>query len=265
MEKAVPASEFLGLRFDLLTVDEAIVALAELGGRSQFSYVVTPNVDHVVQLHRRDSGDALWASYRAASLSLCDSRVLQLLARWCGQKLEVSPGSDLTALLLKSPSPWLESIAVIGGDAQMMERLRSLRPDLRWFHHEPPMGVRTDAAAQNAIIDFVEASAGSVAFFAIGAPQSELLCHSIAQRGKASGIGLCIGASLEFVTGRKRRAPYWVQRLRLEWLFRLITEPRRLARRYLVDGPHVIKICVRWLQGRRRAAESSGSTSLGER
>lgn len=260
-----PTSEFLGLRFDGLSARDAIAALAEIGGGGQFSYVVTPNVDHVVQLHRRDSGDALWASYRSAALSLCDSRILQLLARWSGVRLRVAPGSDLTALLLASPPAWLKSVTVIGGDTQMMGSLRSVRPHLVWLHHEPPMGVRTDAAAQMAIIEFVEAAGSTLTLFAIGAPQSELLCYRIAQRGRASGIGLCIGASLEFVTGRKRRAPRWMQHLKLEWLFRLISEPRRLARRYLLDGPEVIKVWVRWVRARRRGAVRSDSTSFGER
>jgi N-acetylglucosaminyldiphosphoundecaprenol N-acetyl-beta-D-mannosaminyltransferase len=62
-------------------------------------------------------------------------------------------------------------------------------------------------------------------------------------------VGLCIGASVEFLSGAKRRAPRWMQRAGLEWLYRLLSEPRRLWRRYLVKGPRVFKL---WWAGRER-------------
>ena len=83
-------------------------------------------------------------------------------------------------------------------------------------------------------------------FFAIGAPQSELVCALAVERGKARGVGLCIGASLEFLTGAKSRAPLWMQRAGLDWLFRLASEPARLWRRYLVEGPQIFLIWWRW-------------------
>jgi UDP-N-acetyl-D-mannosaminuronic acid transferase (WecB/TagA/CpsF family) len=84
------------------------------------------------------------------------------------------------------------------------------------------------------------------------------LCGEIQLKG-ATGVGLCIGASLEFLTGAKRRAPLWLQRLGLEWLFRLLTEPRRLWRRYLVEGPRIFVLWWRWHLSRRRGHEESDS------
>ena len=97
-------------------------------------------------------------------------------------------------------------------------------------------------------------------FFAIGAPQSEIVFAEILERGQARGVALCIGASLEFLTGAKTRAPLWMQRAGLEWLFRLGTEPRRLWRRYLVEGPKIFGIWRRWRKlnaGLPRAASGS--------
>jgi N-acetylglucosaminyldiphosphoundecaprenol N-acetyl-beta-D-mannosaminyltransferase len=104
-----------------------------------------------------------------------------------------------------------------------------------------------NAPAQREVIEFVEACPAPLIFFAIGSPQSELICAQIAQRGIARGVALCFGASLEFVTGAKLRAPKALQKTGLEWLFRLATEPRRLWRRYLVEGPTVFLIWLRWL------------------
>jgi exopolysaccharide biosynthesis WecB/TagA/CpsF family protein len=75
-----------------------------------------------------------------------------------------------------------------------------------------------------------------------------MLAKAAAERGDAVGVGLCVGASLEFLVGRIRRAPSWMQAARLEWLHRLLSEPRRLARRYLIEGPKILAIWGRWRQ-----------------
>ena len=128
----------------------------------------------------------------------------------------------------------------------LMRDLRARYPGLTWYWHAPPPGVLRDPAAQQDIVAFVEGCPAGVHFFAIGAPQSELVCARIAKRGVARGVGLCIGASLEFLTGEKARAPLWMQRTGLEWLFRLASEPARLWRRYLLEGPQIFLIWWRW-------------------
>ena len=236
---------FLGLRFDQLDERNAVATVRKLAGRSPFAYIVTPNVDHLVRLHRQRENSPLWASYASASLCLCDSRILKALARLSGERLEVVPGSDLTARILGSAGEW-PSAAVIGGDDTLIRKLRSLYPTLTWHWHTPPQKVLHDPKAQLQIIEFVESSPAGLFFFAIGSPQSELVCAEIAARRRAHGVGLCIGASLEFLTGAKARAPVWMQRAGLEWLFRLSSEPSRLWRRYLIDGPRIFLIWWRW-------------------
>ena len=66
--------------------------------------------------------------------------------------------------------------------------------------------------------------------------------------GSAKGIGLCCGASLDFLSGKTDRAPEWMRRTRLEWLHRLASEPGRLGRRYLIEGPAIFRI---WQRARR--------------
>jgi exopolysaccharide biosynthesis WecB/TagA/CpsF family protein len=72
-----------------------------------------------------------------------------------------------------------------------------------------------------------------------------MIAHRLQARGKARGLALCVGAALNFLTGAERRAPRWMQRLALEWLYRLLQDPRRLARRYLVRGPRVLGYLLR--------------------
>ena len=238
-------ASFLGLRFDLLDEAQALAEVRTLATDAAFAYVVTPNVDHMVRLHRQRDDERLWAAYEDATLLLCDSRILKALASISGLQLDLVTGSDLTARLLGSPGE-VRSVTVIGGNDALMHDLRARYPALTWYWHAPPLGVLRDPAAQQDIIAFVEGCPAGLHFFAIGAPQSELICARIAERGVARGVGLCIGASLEFLTGEKARAPLWMQRAGLEWLFRLMREPARLWRRYLVEGPQIFLIWWRW-------------------
>ena len=84
-----------------------------------------------------------------------------------------------------------------------------------------------------------------------GRPLAQL--RHLAERFPMSvhGVGLCIGASIEFLSGAKRRAPLWVRRLRIEWAFRLASEPRRLWRRYLIEGPRIFAIWRDWKRQRQ--------------
>ena len=246
-------------------LDDAAAANAILRTcrEESFAYVVTPNVDHLVKLHHSPTDDDLWTAYREADMCLCDSRILQALARRSGVKLPLVPGSDLTVGLLERLNDTSDlSIAVVGGNAALELALARLYPGPRWIHHVPPMGVLGNKAAQEEIVAFIERAKADLVFFAIGAPQSELLCHRIALAANARGVALCTGASLEFVTGAKRRAPLLLQRLKLEWLFRLMSEPGRLWRRYLLEGPAIFRIWYRWHRQlsphRGAASESTG-------
>lgn len=260
-------ARFLGLGFDTSGPAVAAGVILQKCRGEAFAYVVTPNVDHIVKLHRTGPEDILWTAYHEADLCLCDSRILQVLAHRSGIDLPLVTGSDLTFGLLEQAADGTGlSVAVIGGDGALARSLARRYPGYQWFHHIPPMGVLADPAAQDDIVGFVERTKADLVFFAIGAPQSELLCHRIALAGNARGVALCTGASLEFVTGAKRRAPVFLQRLKLEWLFRLLSEPTRLWRRYLVEGPAIFGIWYRWhrQQPPSRAGEYD-STDLGGR
>lgn len=242
---------FLGVDFARCDMTGALAWLAAAARGDRFAYLVTPNVDHLVMLH--GEGSELWrAVYRAAvaesDLCLNDSRVLRRIARLSGIGLDPVPGSDLTRRLVEEGIAPGAMIALIGGREDEAEWLRTVLPDARVVHLSPPMGVRDNPALHDEIADFVETQAADIVFLAMGAPQSEIVARHIAMRGRARGVGLCIGASIEFLSGTRRRAPRWMQRSGLEWLFRLASEPRRLWRRYLIEGPRILMIWFRHRQ-----------------
>lgn len=226
-----------------------MIELDRLSQCENFAYVVTPNVDHLVMLHEgQDEGvrQRFNEAYKAAALRICDSRILKLLAKLRGIDLEVVTGSDVTAHLFASGHFNGKKVAIVGGDEATLLELRTRFPDIDLVQHIPPMGVLKDQHAADEIEAFVAANPCHYVLLAIGAPQSEIVAAQCLQAGRSKGVGLCVGASIDFVLGRKARAPLWLQRANLEWAFRLMSEPKRLWRRYLMTGPQIFKLAFRF-------------------
>ena len=245
---------FLGLEFSRLSFEEVLEEISVRADQTNFSYVVTPNVDHVVKLHDeadRPATKAFSDAYDCAALRLCDSRILARLAKPFGIRLPVVPGSDLTASLFSRVVSRGDLVAVVGGCSDMTARLLSKFPGVGFVQHVPPMGMLSNPAAMKAAEEFVATCHARFILFATGAPQSEILAHCCFRRGEARGVGLCIGASIDFLLGDQRRAPKWVQRAGLEWAHRLATNPKRLWRRYLLEGPRIFLITALWWWERR--------------
>lgn len=237
---------FLGIDFAMLELGEIEHWLAERPRDAPFLYVVTPNVDHVVKLDQAARDAEIRIAYEWAALRLCDSRIVAKLARTRGIRLPVVPGSDLTAIVFTRVAAAGDRICLVGGDAAMMDELRALRPDLDIVQHVPPMGMLASPAAMAAAVQWVIDAQARFTLLAVAMPQQEILALRVSRRGGAIGVGLCVGASLDFLTGRKARAPLWMRKASLEWLHRLASEPRRLWRRYLLEGPRIFLLTMRW-------------------
>jgi exopolysaccharide biosynthesis WecB/TagA/CpsF family protein len=250
-------SEFLGLGFDPLSTDQVLARLGQSADDVPYGYVVTPNVDHIVRLHEDEKmGRQLRPIYKNAALCLCDSKVLHLLGRVRGVGLPVVPGSELTALLFERVIDVGDRIAIVGGDAALLGALRAKYNKVEFVQHCPPMGLRRDAAARRAAAEFIARSGARFTFIAVGSPQQEMIAAAAKGIEGSRGTALCIGAGLDFLTGRQRRAPRLAQRLGLEWAHRLLSDPRRMWRRYLLEGPRVFLLAYRWARQPRHSAVS---------
>ena len=210
-------------------------------GQSRYSFVVTPNADHMIRL---DEDISFRRIYAEAGFVLFDSRFLSHILRFSrGLHLPVCTGSDLTASLFSQVITANDPIVLIGGSdeqaAQLVER-HGLR---RLAHFNPPMGFIKDASQVEGCLQFVEAhSPFRFCFIAVGAPQQELLAQQLKMRGVARGLALCVGASINFLTGTEHRAPLWMQRMGMEWLYRLAQAPSVMTKRYLVRCPRIFEL-----------------------
>src|SRR5437868_2936707 len=250
-------ADFLDLQFDRLTFRQVKGRLRSVTAETPFGYIVTPNVDHIVRLHREPE---LRPLYEAALLCLCDSRVLRLLARLSGIDLPLVAGSDLSASLFDEVIEPGDRITVVGATPAFLDRLRARYTGVEILHHSPPMGLRGNAEARSEAAAFLASAKARFGFITVGSPQQEMIANEAREMPGAGGVILCVGAGLEFLTGDQQRAPRPLQRLGLEWAHRLATNPRRLWRRYLVEGPRIFPIYLGWiLRGRRNRWSLAGA------
>jgi N-acetylglucosaminyldiphosphoundecaprenol N-acetyl-beta-D-mannosaminyltransferase len=210
-------------------------------GQEGFGYVVTPNADHLIRWHLEES---FRRYYSDASFILLDSRFLALLFRSMnGERSSVCPGSDLTERLLSRVISPQDRVVLIGAEACQARTLEA-RYGLRNLHHfNPPQGFANDQAAIEECLAYIERqSPFRFCLLAVGTPRQEMLAQALHARGKARGLVFCVGASVNFLSGKEKRAPPWMRRLGFEWLYRLMSQPTRLGHRYLVRGPRVFTL-----------------------
>ena len=245
MRDKLPArcQRLLGLEFADLDVAASAAWIDGRPGDAPFGYVVTPNADHLVRLSRNPS---LLPLYTGAMLCLMDSRVVARAARMMGLVAPaVTTGSDLTAALLAQHLHPQEKVTIIGVRSRHLAELVRRTGIAPPAHYDPPMGFDRDPAEMARAVRFVLENPARYVFIAVGSPRQEQLAAAIVATGAATGTGLCIGASLEFLAGAIPRAPGFMQKAGIEWLHRLMVDPRRLARRYLVDNPVIFRLLWR--------------------
>jgi len=240
----VRVCRLFGMPFCDVTLDELVELLDEQIALCKPGYIVTPNVDHVCRFHR---DPAFRGAYENAWLVLCDGMPIiwasKLLGRPLRQKLS---GSDLIYWLSRHAAERGYSVHFFGAQegvaAAAAERLKQQFPALKIAGvQSPPFGFHTDPDANAAATQLVRESGADIVYVALGSPKQEVWMKDNAEAcGIAAMIG--VGGAFDFVSGRVRRAPEWIQRASLEWIWRLCQEPRRLWRRYLVEDVLFVKL-----------------------
>jgi N-acetylglucosaminyldiphosphoundecaprenol N-acetyl-beta-D-mannosaminyltransferase len=234
------------LWIDAVTFDGALDAIEALVRKGSGGSVFTPNVDHVVTA---EDDAAFREAYEAASLSLADGKFVVWAARWLGTPVpEKISGSDLIEPLLRRAGRSSWRVFLFGGAPGVAEAAADrCRRDfgVHVVGTASPF-IRLDGTAHDIEqgIEEVELSKPDVVLVAMGAPKQERWIHHNRDR-LAPAVGIGVGASLDFVIGRIQRAPGWVSDAGLEWIYRFVREPRRLARRYLLKDPRFLAVLAR--------------------
>lgn len=248
------------LHVDRITLAGAVDAVEGMVLAGRGGVVVTPNVDHVVLAERHPS---FCEAYAAADLSLADGKPIVWASRLLGKPVpEKVSGSDLVLPLLDRAATRGWRVYLLGGApgvvetaAELLTRERGVAIAGTAAPRLPAVGAaQADPAAQVAA-DAVRTARPDLVLVAFGAPKQEVWMHNH-RRALAPAVLVGVGASLDFVIGRVRRAPRWMSNSGLEWFWRLAQEPRRLWRRYLLEDPRFIRILLRTLRERTPREQS---------
>lgn len=229
--------ELLGMPFDVVTFEQTLELLMKLSRGDRPTYIVTANVDHVVRFVREPSVRAL---YTKADLVVADGTPVIWASRFLGTPLPHRvAGSDLTPALCARAAEEGRSLFFLGGapgsaDAAA-EVLRRRHPKLNIVGTFcPDYGFEKDEGKLAETVRVVREAKPDILLVGLGSPKQEnwIVAHKDACGAKLS-IG--VGVTFSFIAGHVKRAPRWMQRLGLEWAHRLMQEPGRLWRRYLIE------------------------------
>lgn len=219
---------------DTLSLDEASVRICdEIGSGGSFS-VFTLNLDHIVKLR----SDPLFAqAYKRARIVLADGFPIALAGRLQGRTVSRTAGSDLIDPLCAEASRSGISVVFFGSSFASLvgaaKRLQTRHTGLSIAGvYSPSPAYDVLSADANEGIEFIRSSGAQICFVALGAPKQELFADRCAR--EIEGVSfVCIGAGLDFLAGHQRRAPHVFRSLGCEWVWRLLSNPHRLAKRYL--------------------------------
>jgi N-acetylglucosaminyldiphosphoundecaprenol N-acetyl-beta-D-mannosaminyltransferase len=231
--------ELFGVEIDPLRMDQAVAQIlawvADPAPRCH--YVVTPNVDHVVMLQHHAG---LRAAYADAGMVLVDGAPVLWSSRLLNHPLpERVAGSDLVPTLFGAVRESLR-VYLLGAGPGVAERAAA-NIGKRWpavevvGTYSPPLGFERDAAENDKILQQVAGAQADLLVVGLGAPKQELWVHKHRERISAK-VALCVGATIDFLAGEKQRAPVWMREAGVEWMYRVASEPKRLAARYARDA-----------------------------
>jgi len=227
-----------GIVFDRLSEAQTIRFVVDALQAGRGGWVITSNLDHLYRARRDPEFRSMMDE---ADLVVADGAPVVWASRLQGTPLpERVAGSALAWSLTGAAGEAGQSVFLLGGDLGTAEKaaqhLKGRFPGLKIAGtYYPPMGFEKDPQIMTEMRAALIAARPDLVYVALGSPKQERLIRDL--RANLPGAWwLGLGISLSFICGEVSRAPFWMQKIGLEWLHRLLQEPRRLARRYLIDG-----------------------------
>lgn len=238
---------------DIATMGETVSWVADRTSKRQFTQHVVVNVAKLVNM-RSDS--KLAKSIRDCDLINIDGMGVVWAARFLGHRVqERVAGVDLFERLVCMSAEKGFPVFFLGGTEEVVERTTAILAgryptlDVAGFHH----GYFWDD--EEKIVEKIHASGARLLFVAITSPKKEIFIDRWKDRLGVDFV-MGVGGTFDVVAGAVRRAPQWMQKAGLEWLFRVIQEPRRMWRRYLITNSKFAVMLVK-----AKIAAALGSTA----
>ncbi|GAA0070284.1 WecB/TagA/CpsF family glycosyltransferase [Clostridium sardiniense] len=240
--------KFLNIEVDNLTMDEAVEAIDTLIQKGEPSYVVTPNVDHIVKLEKDTEFRDV---YENADLILTDGMPLIWISKLKGNPIkEKVSGSDLFPKVCELASKKGYSVFLLGAAEGVADiaakKLKNKYKKLNILGtYSPSYGFEKKEDEIHKIIEIINGCRPDILAVGLGAPKQEKFLYKYKNKLNVP-ISLAIGASIDFEAGNINRAPKWMQNYGLEWAYRLCKEPKRMFKRYIIDDLKIFKIAKKY-------------------
>ncbi|MEO1804408.1 MAG: WecB/TagA/CpsF family glycosyltransferase [Bacteroidota bacterium] len=227
----------------------------QLLGELKEGMVFTPNVDHLIKLQK---DRIFYDAYQQAAYRLCDSRIILQLSRLTADPIpEQLAGSDIFPAFCQyhASNPEIRIFLLGGTQAGVGLAAQKLNQGATYSqvvgHYAPPFGFESDVEETQVILSQIQQSGANVLAVGVGAPKQEIWIATHRAALEALGVKLffAIGKTIDFLAGETQRAPRWIQWSNLEWLYRFFQEPRRLFRRYFIEGPPFFLLFLRHMRG----------------
>jgi len=235
-------------KINLLNIAIDNLTMNELLEQYHSGILITPNVDHLIKLQKDRE---FYNAYQKADYVVLDSRILCLLMKLMKKPIKaVIPGSDLLPAFCQhhqhNPDVRLFLLGAAAGVAQEARRKINDRigREIVVGSHSPSFGFEQDPAECQDIVRIINETDASVLAIGVGAPKQEKWLVKHFDALPKIEMAMAIGATIDFEAGSVQRAPQYMQKCSMEWLYRLLKEPKRLWKRYLVEDIPILRLLL---------------------
>ena len=233
-----------------ISMDETLYEICQFIEGKKKSYIVAINVDVVIKIEK---DEYLKKITNEASLTLVDGKPLLWIAKWHKHpvKAKVS-GSDLVPALCKIAANKGYSIFIIGGAEGVAEKakqnIENEYSDIKIVGtYSPPFGFEKDEEEIKKINNMISSVHPDLVIACFGCPKQEKWVYENYKKYDAF-VSVCAGATVDFLAGNIKRAPKWMSNHGLEWLYRITQDPKRLAKRYLIDDMKIFRLAWKYIK-----------------
>ena len=239
---------FMNTQIDNYTMEEAIDAIDRLICQDKNGYVVTPNIDHIVKL---ESDQLLQKVYADADIILTDGKPMIWMSRLYGTPIkEKVSGSDLFPNLCRLAAGKGYRVFLLGAAegvaAKAALNLQNKFPGLIIAGtYSPPFGFEKDEKELQNILRIVTEAKPHILIVGLGCPKQEKFIYNYKDVLNVP-VSLGLGASIDFEAGILKRAPKWMADHGFEWLYRIVQDPGRMAKRYFMDDMKIIRLFFKY-------------------
>ncbi len=236
--------KLLNIYVDNLTMEETLDEISSLVEKRQNAYVVTPNVDHMVTLEKDEEFQRI---YQEADLILTDGKPLIWISKLLKTPIkEKISGSDLFPRMVEQAAKKGHKMFFLGAREGVAKKAAEVfmeqYPTLQVVGvYSPSYGFEKKEEEIADIIAMIQEAKPDILVVGVGAPKQEKFIYRYRDQLQVP-VSLGLGASFDFVAGTVKRAPRWMSEHGLEWLYRTFQEPKRLAKRYIVDAFMLLKL-----------------------